>query len=124
MDLKKNENKIVVPTDKTNGYQLVAIEDYIKWVNSHMKEAAIPIKRADIVKLHQDATDFAMTLKELLNEDELGYLFENLNSRAILEPQLLIKGHKKKKDGHYPTRLVIPATNFAATFFKKWLPGN
>eukprot|EP00957_Ditylum_brightwellii_P154230 11737092-Ditylum_brightwellii.AAC.1 len=44
---------------------------------------------------------------------------ENLNSRAIPEPQLLIKDHKKlQKDGHHPTRLVIPATNFAATFSK------
>eukprot|EP00957_Ditylum_brightwellii_P168269 12810057-Ditylum_brightwellii.AAC.1 len=72
----------------------------------------------DIVKLHQDAMDFALTLKELLNEDELGYLLENLNSRAIPELQLLIKDHKKKKDGHYLTKLVFPATNFAATFSK------
>eukprot|EP00957_Ditylum_brightwellii_P076572 5819599-Ditylum_brightwellii.AAC.1 len=116
MDLKKNESKIVVPTDKTNGHRLVAIEHYIKWANGHMQEAAIPIRRTDIVKLHHDAMDFALALKELLNGDELGYSLENLNSRAIPEPQLLIKDHKKKKNGHYPTRLVIPATNFAATF--------
>eukprot|EP00957_Ditylum_brightwellii_P044729 3391843-Ditylum_brightwellii.AAC.1 len=58
MDLKKNESKIVVPTDKTNGLRLFAIEDYIKWVNGHMQEADIPIKRAAIVKLQQDAMDF------------------------------------------------------------------
>jgi hypothetical protein len=83
-----------------------------------MKTAAIPIKRADIVTLHQDASSFALTLKEILNDDEFGYLMEILNGRAIPEPQLLIKDHKKKKNGHYPTRLVIPATNFAATFSK------
>eukprot|EP00957_Ditylum_brightwellii_P191720 14594834-Ditylum_brightwellii.AAC.1 len=44
---------------------------------------------------------------------------ENLNSREIPEPQLLIKDHKKvQKDGHYPMRPVIPATNFVATFLK------
>eukprot|EP00957_Ditylum_brightwellii_P133567 10183740-Ditylum_brightwellii.AAC.1 len=43
-NLKKNEDEIVVPTDKTNGHCLIAIENYIKWVNGHMKEAAIPIK--------------------------------------------------------------------------------
>eukprot|EP00957_Ditylum_brightwellii_P018648 1400907-Ditylum_brightwellii.AAC.1 len=47
-NLKKNEAGIVVPTDKTNGHHLIAIEDYIKWVNGHMQEAAIPIKQADI----------------------------------------------------------------------------
>eukprot|EP00957_Ditylum_brightwellii_P139737 10648905-Ditylum_brightwellii.AAC.1 len=118
MDLKKNEDKIVVPTDKTNGHQLVAMGDYIKWINDHMQKAAKPIRRVEIIKLHQDAMEFAMTLKELLNEDELGYLLENLNSRAIPESQLLIKDHKKMKNGHYPTQLVIPATNFAATFSK------
>eukprot|EP00957_Ditylum_brightwellii_P092278 7025784-Ditylum_brightwellii.AAC.1 len=61
---------------------------------------------------------FALTLKELLNDAELGYLMENLNGRAIPEPHLPMKDHKKKKNGQYPMRLVIPATNFAATFSK------
>eukprot|EP00957_Ditylum_brightwellii_P081529 6202390-Ditylum_brightwellii.AAC.1 len=47
-NLKKHENEIVVPTDKTNGHRLIAMEDYIQWVNGHMKEAAIPIRRAEI----------------------------------------------------------------------------
>ena len=34
-------------------------------------------------------------------------------------PKLLIKNHKTiKKKGELPTRLVIPATNFTATFYK------
>eukprot|EP00957_Ditylum_brightwellii_P159106 12109401-Ditylum_brightwellii.AAC.1 len=71
MDLKKNDTEIVVLADKTNGHRLVAIEDYIQWVKGHMKEAARPIKRADIIQLHQDTMTFALSLKELLNEDEL-----------------------------------------------------
>eukprot|EP00957_Ditylum_brightwellii_P099074 7545994-Ditylum_brightwellii.AAC.1 len=44
---------------------------------------------------------------------------ENLNSRAIPEPQLLIKDHKKvEKDGTYPACLVILAANFATTLWK------
>eukprot|EP00957_Ditylum_brightwellii_P173318 13195436-Ditylum_brightwellii.AAC.1 len=62
------QQKIVVPTDKANGHRLVAMENYIKWVNDHMQRAAQPIKR------------------ELLNEDELGYLLEKLKSRTIPEP--------------------------------------
>eukprot|EP00957_Ditylum_brightwellii_P155502 11836499-Ditylum_brightwellii.AAC.1 len=104
-NLKKHETEIAVPRDKTNGHRLIAIEDYTQWVNGHMKKAAIPIKRAEIVKLYQDASTFALTLKELFNDNEFGYLMENLNSRAIPEPRLLIKDHKKKKNGHYPTRL-------------------
>eukprot|EP00957_Ditylum_brightwellii_P032345 2450336-Ditylum_brightwellii.AAC.1 len=116
-DLQKNEEEIVIPTDKTNGHKLVATTDYINWVKKHMQDAAIPIKRQEIVKLHHEALHFANCLKEFPNKNKFGYLMENLNSRAIPESQLLIKDHKKvQKDGHSPTRLVIPATNFAATF--------
>eukprot|EP00957_Ditylum_brightwellii_P211888 15366717-Ditylum_brightwellii.AAC.1 len=65
MDLKKNEDKIVVLRDRTNGHQLVAMEDYIKWINDHIQKAARPIRRVEIVKLHHNAMEFAMTLKEL-----------------------------------------------------------
>eukprot|EP00957_Ditylum_brightwellii_P096454 7346254-Ditylum_brightwellii.AAC.1 len=118
-DLQKNEQEIVVPTNRTNGHKLVATTDYINWVKKHMRDAAIPTKRQEIVKLHHEALHFANCLKEFLNDDKFGYMMENLNSRAIPEPQLLIEDHKKvQKDGHYLTRLVIPATNFAATFLK------
>ena len=40
-------------------------------------------------------------------------------TRAILSPKLLIKYHKTiNKNREFPTRLVIPATNFTATFSK------
>eukprot|EP00957_Ditylum_brightwellii_P046460 3526279-Ditylum_brightwellii.AAC.2 len=118
-DLQKREQEIVVPSNKANGHKLVATTDYINWVKKHMRDAAIPIKRQENVKLHHKALHFTHCLKEFLNNDEFGYLMKNLNSRIIPEPQLLKKDHKKvQKDGHYPTRLVIPATNFAATFSK------
>lgn len=31
-------------------------------------------------------------------------------------PKLLIKDHKKKKEGNFPTQLIIPATNFISGF--------
>ena len=38
-------------------------------------------------------------------------------SKAIPTPKLLIKDHKEKKDnGEFPTRLIIPATNFTTGF--------
>eukprot|EP00957_Ditylum_brightwellii_P158008 12027650-Ditylum_brightwellii.AAC.1 len=44
---------------------------------------------------------------------------EGLDSKAISQPQLLIKDHKKlKPDGNFPTWLVIPASNFTTTFSK------
>eukprot|EP00957_Ditylum_brightwellii_P206375 15348099-Ditylum_brightwellii.AAC.1 len=83
-----------------------------------MQKAAIPISCQAAVKLHQDAIAFAKKLENLLNTNEFACLMENLNGHAIPEPQLLIKDHEKKKNGHCPTRLIIPATNFAAKITK------
>ena len=42
-----------------------------------------------------------------------------LGTRAIPSPKLLIKDHKTiNKNGEFPTRLVILAKNFTATFSK------
>eukprot|EP00957_Ditylum_brightwellii_P106594 8132078-Ditylum_brightwellii.AAC.1 len=118
-ELQKREQEIVVPINKTNGHKLVTTIDYINWVKKHMRDAAIPIKQQEIVQLYHEALTFANSPKTFLNSNKFGYLMENLTSRAIPKPQLLIKDHKKfQKDGHHPTRLVIPATNFAATFSK------
>ena len=42
---------------------------------------------------------------------------KSLATRAIPSPKLLIKDHKTiNEKREFPTRLVIPATNFTATF--------
>ena len=44
---------------------------------------------------------------------------QSLATREILSPKLLIKDHKTiNENGEFPTRLVIPVTNFTATFSK------
>ena len=44
---------------------------------------------------------------------------QSLTTRAIPSPKLLMKDHKTiNKKGEFPTRLVIPATNFMVTFSK------
>eukprot|EP00957_Ditylum_brightwellii_P173578 13215950-Ditylum_brightwellii.AAC.1 len=116
--LKEASDVIKVPTNKTNAHLLVNLDDYNRWVANNLKEAAIKIRRADIVQLHQEAMSYAESLKATLNTGEYGYLIEGLNSKAIPKPQLLIKDHKEKIDNEFLTRLVIPATNFAATFLK------
>ena len=54
-----------------------------------------------------------------MSEDEYYFVKESLNSKAIPSPKLLIKDHKEiNDDGNYPTRLVVPATNFTSAFSK------
>eukprot|EP00957_Ditylum_brightwellii_P159522 12142954-Ditylum_brightwellii.AAC.1 len=109
---------IVVPTDKTNGHCLVDLNIYISWAKQRMREAATPIKHQEIVKLHHLAINYTKQLEDLLSGNELAFLNKGINSRAIPEPQLLIKDHKKRKGDNFPTYLECPATNVAATFSK------
>eukprot|EP00957_Ditylum_brightwellii_P139411 10624570-Ditylum_brightwellii.AAC.1 len=104
--------------DKTNGHCLIDLNNYISWVKQHIREAATPIKCQEVVKLHCSAINFTKQLEDLLSDSELAFLNEGITSRAIPEPQLLIKDHKKHKGNHFPTRLVIPSTNFTATFLE------
>jgi hypothetical protein len=59
------------------------------------------------------------TLERKMSEDEYFFMKESINSKAIPAPNLLIKCRKEiNDDGNYPTRLVVPATNFTLAFSK------
>eukprot|EP00957_Ditylum_brightwellii_P102637 7822626-Ditylum_brightwellii.AAC.1 len=65
---------------------------------------AVPILCQDIVNLHGDMLTFAKQLKDIFGEEEMDFLREGIKSRAIPEPQFLVKDHKNLgDDGHYPT---------------------
>eukprot|EP00957_Ditylum_brightwellii_P108838 8302520-Ditylum_brightwellii.AAC.1 len=69
--------------------------------------------------LHKDAENFPKHINFLLPEKEKEFIEEALFLKAIPQPQLLVKGHKDPDiNGNFPTRLVIPATNFTAAFLK------
>ena len=54
-----------------------------------------------------------------LSKIKVGHINESLKTKSIPTPRLLIKDHKNpNKNGKFPTRLAITATNFTATFEK------
>lgn len=107
-------SEVLVPTDKTNSFVLVEAENYVKWVKQHLSKNAKEISRSRVVYAHQKANQFVEGIAHRLSKKEHAYISESLNSKAIPVPKLLIKDHKKAKDGIFPTRLVVPATNFTA----------
>ena len=109
---------VAIPTDKTNSIQVVNINDYKKWMQQHISTSTREIPRSKIIDLHKKATDLANHYEPILSKHEFEFLEESIDTKAIPTPKLLIKDHKKMINGHYPTRLVIPATNFTATFSK------
>eukprot|EP00957_Ditylum_brightwellii_P050037 3793199-Ditylum_brightwellii.AAC.1 len=70
-----------------------------------------------VVLLHQNAEKYAEKLGGMLAKEEKAFLWEGMNSKAIPQPQLLIKDHRDPdEESLFKTRLIIPATNFTATF--------
>ena len=54
-----------------------------------------------------------------MSKNEVGHINESLKTKVIPTPKILINDHKKLTSmGELPTRLVIPATYFSATFAK------
>ena len=115
----KRSGSVCVPTDKTNSTKVIQIEDYKRWVSDHFSKAADLALRAKVVALSEDANILLDKVKMELSVQEENFVRQSLATKAIPAPKLLIKDHKTiNEKGEFPTRLVIPATNFTATFSK------
>ena len=83
-----------------------------------MKAADLAL-RAKVVALFEDANSLLDKVKMELSVQEENFVRQSLATKAIPAPKLLIKDHKTiNEKGGFPTRLVIPATNFTAAFSK------
>eukprot|EP00957_Ditylum_brightwellii_P080773 6143275-Ditylum_brightwellii.AAC.1 len=69
--LVENEEAVVVPTDKTNSYKVVLLEDHKKWVLRHLEENAAEIHCINVVKIHKEAEKYADSLVGILSPSEL-----------------------------------------------------
>jgi hypothetical protein len=106
-DLKQS-GRVVVPTDKTNSFRTMEVEKYKEEVNKHLSERAVPIERAKLTEIHDRCADMLEGLEGLISEKEAAFLDEKIKSKAIPQPKILIKDHKKPDEaGNFPTRLVV-----------------
>ena len=127
--LRRDDCDLVpIPTDKTNSFRLVKVEDYIGWMIE--KIASMDAQEIDIAALqtaHEAAETFATTINGLyeqgvhfpISDTELNAITHCLSKRSVPTPFLLLKDHKPASaTGQYPTRLVLPATGFNSMFAK------
>ena len=104
-----NAYTIVVPTDKTNSHRTMDLHQ------GHLQANGKKVPRSRLVEVHKQALQLLESKRDIMSPKEENYLRRSINSKAIPTPKLLIKDHKKPNEqGHYPTRLVIPADNFTA----------
>ena len=98
---------------------MIKIEDYKRWVSDHLQKAADLALRPKVMARYEKANLLLDKVKLDLSVKEEEFVRQLLAMRAIPSPKLLIKDHKTiNKKGEFPTRLVIPATNFTSTFSK------
>ena len=96
---------------------LINIEDYKRWVSEHIQKAADLALRPKVMALFENANLLLEKVKLELSVKEEEFVRQFLATRVILSPKILIKDHNAiKEKGGFPTRLVIPAKNFTATF--------
>ena len=110
---------VCVPTDKTNSTRVIKIKDNKRWVSDHLQKAADLALRPKLIALYENANILLEKVKLYLAVKEEEFVRQSLATQVILYPNLLIKDHRTiNKKGEFPTRLVIPAKNFTATFSK------
>ena len=105
--------------NKTNSFRVVKKEKYINWVYYHLKGVAKEVLVDKLSLIFDNAYKLLNKLENILLTKEKQFIEESLKMRAVPTPKLLIKDHKKADSkGEYPTRFVVPATNFTVAFPK------
>jgi hypothetical protein len=114
-----NQDHIIVPTDKTNSFSVMPTEEYKQKFLRHLLKDGQEISGERLILAQEQAEELLEDIDRLCSKGERDFIQESLKSKAIPSPKLLIKDHKKKdKWGNFPTRLVIPATNFTSAFIR------
>ena len=95
------------------------IENYKRWVTAHLQKAADLALRPKVMALYENANLLLKKLNLDLSVKEEEFVKQSPATRAIPSLKLLIKYYKTiNENEEFPTRLVIPTTNFTATFSK------
>ena len=115
----EESDQVIFPTDKTNSFRTMDTEKYMTMVNEHLRCSSREIERDRVKEIVEKSRELLNEVGFQLSKSEAVHINESLKTKSIPTPKLLIKNHKKpNKNGEFPTRLVIPATNFTATFAK------
>ena len=115
----KEHDMVVIPTDKTNSFTIMSTRQYAKEIKIHLSKSAVKIPKSKLSEIVDNCYAFLTELDPYLSTNERTCLKEKIESKAVPNPKILVKNHKKQNaDGTFPTRLVVPATNFTAGFPK------
>ena len=84
----RNNNSIVVPTDKTGCFRTMDVEEYVRQMTNHLLVNGKEVSRAKVVAAHSQAEAFILSKEALLSTGEMSYLTQTVASKAIPTPKL------------------------------------
>jgi hypothetical protein len=82
--LKKDDNKVVAPTDKTNRYVLVKTEDHNRWMQRNLAdEGALEISHTRLRQIFAQALELLNKIGPILSESKYMYIKSMITKKAI-----------------------------------------
>ena len=113
------QNKVLVPTDKTNSYVIMSLNQYRSEMTETLNEVANVIEVHEVKCIKNQAIEILEKLQYKLSKNEFDAVKHQIDLCVVPTPRLLVKDHKKTKpNGSYPGRLVVPAQSFNSGFSK------
>jgi hypothetical protein len=90
-------NNLIVPTDKTNSFTTMEVNEYKQKVIRHLlKDGKVIPRRERLTEAHEQALTLMENIDHLCSKNETNFIQESLKPKAIPSPKLLVKDHKKK----------------------------
>ena len=89
----KDTNQVIIPTDKTNSFELLDIKTLYIFIQKHINKKAKQIDKERLSTTVDEAIKLIEEWKNkgTLNEKEAKYALESIQSRAVPVPKLLIR---------------------------------
>ena len=117
--MRKERDYVFAPTDKTGKWSPMLTTVYEDKLLNHIANGCVEIDKGKLELVHTEAHDILKKCRGLMSAGEAKYIERWIDSRQLPTSRLLIKDHKKcGADGEFPTRLLIPATNFTQCYAK------
>jgi len=117
--INDNPDWTLAQSDKTNRWIPIKVSYYRNKMMESLNKNCVKIDVTYLERVEAQAMILFQDYKPFMDAGEQGYVERWIKSRDIPTPRLLVKDHKDQgKDGFWPVRLVIPATNYTQCFAK------
>ena len=70
----KKSSEIIVPIDKTSSFRAIKLDQYIKWLENHLKESATVTSRNKLVEISTKASKLLEKVGHIVSDKERDYI--------------------------------------------------